>query len=252
MARSGRRGRDACGEYGVSVSASPPRPSVLLVDDDDDVRAFLRSRLEANNLLVAEATSGEEALRIIDDSFDLVILDIGLPGIDGFTVLRSLRERYRLPIIVVSGATDEADRVLALEIGADDYVVKPFLPRELVARIQVQLRRTTQPVEAPPQEHRIFFNDVVLDGHALQAHRGGEVLPLTNKEFDLLLFLASSPRQAFTRDQLLRHVWQTEPGWQDPATVTEHVHRIRRHIEVDPARPTHLVTVRGVGYRFDP
>ncbi len=225
---------------------------MLLVDDDEGVRAFLRPRLEASNLLVTEASSGEEALRIIGDSFDLLILDIGLPGIDGFTVLRAVRERHRLPIIVVSGAAGEADRVLALEIGADDYVVKPFLPRELVARVHAQLRRAAPHVESSVREHRLFFDDLVLDGHAMEARRGGEVIPFTNKEFDLLLFMASSPRQVFTRDQLLRQVWQTEPGWQDPSTVTEHVHRIRRHIEVDPAQPEHLVTVRGVGYRFDP
>ena len=236
----------------MSLSSTSGPASVLLVDDDDDVRAFLRPRLEASNLLVAEATSGEEALRIIDESFDLVILDVGLPGIDGFTVVRALRERYSLPIIVVSGAGDEADRVLGLEIGADDYVVKPFLPRELVARVHAQLRRAAQPVEVPRPEHRLFFDDLVLDGHAMEARRGGDVLPLTNREFDLLLFLASSPRQVFARDQLLRQVWQTEPGWQDPSTVTEHVHRIRRHIEADPAQPEHLVTVRGAGYRFDP
>ena len=113
-------------------------PSVLMVDDDEGVRSFLRPRLEAANLLVTEASSGEEALRIVDDSFDLVLLDIGLPGIDGFTVVRVLRERFWFPIIVVSGSAAEADRVLALEIGADDYVVKPFLPRELVARVHAQ------------------------------------------------------------------------------------------------------------------
>jgi two-component system, OmpR family, phosphate regulon response regulator PhoB len=238
-----------------SMSASRRPPSVLLVDDDEHIRAFVRPRLEARNIEVTEASSGEEALQILDDSFDLVILDIGLPGIDGFTVVRAIRERLSIPIIVVSGQDEEADRVLGLEIGADDYVVKPFLPRELVARVQVQLRRAAERAEraaTPAPEQPIGFDDIVLDGTAMEARRDGEVLPLTNKEFDLLLFFASSPRQAFSRDQLLRQVWQTEPGWQDPATVTEHVHRLRRIIEDDPANPRHLVTVRGVGYRFDP
>jgi DNA-binding response OmpR family regulator len=236
----------------IRVFGSSRQPSVLLVDDDEGVRDFLRQRLEASNLLVIEAATGEEALRLIDDSVDLVVLDIGLPGIDGFTVLRVVRERFQLPIIVVSGAGDEADRVLGLEIGADDYVVKPFLPRELVARIHAQLRRAARPAETPRLEHRLVFDDLVLDGHAMEAQLSGAALPLTNKEFDLLLFLASSPRQVFTRDQLLRQVWHSEPGWQDSATVTEHVHRIRRHIEIDPSRPKRLVTVRGSGYRFDP
>jgi DNA-binding response OmpR family regulator len=226
---------------------------LLIVEDEERIAAFLDKGLRANGFTTVVAPTGEQALaHLRTDRFHLVILDIGLPGIDGFTVVRALRERYRLPIIVVSGAGEESDRVLALEIGADDYVVKPFLPRELVARVHAQLRRAARPVEPSPTEHRLFFDDLVLDGQAMEARRGGDVLPLTNREFDLLLFLASSPRQVFTRDQLLRQVWQTEPGWQDPSTVTEHVHRIRRHIEIDPAQPEHLVTVRGAGYRFDP
>ncbi len=225
---------------------------MLLVDDDDGVRAFVRSRLEASNVVVTEAATGEDALRMMNGGVDLVILDIGLPGIDGFTVLRLLRERFNTPVIVVSANDAEADRVLALEIGADDYVVKPFLPRELVARVHVHLRRSAQRLVQPVAEHRISFSDIVLDGHAMEARRDGAVLVMTNKEFDLLLFLASSPRQVFTREQLLRQVWQTEPGWQDPSTVTEHVHRLRRLVEPDPAVPRHLVTVRGVGYRLDP
>ena len=183
---------------------------------------------------------------------DVVILDVGLPGIDGFTVLRSLRERFDTPVIIVSASDEEADRLVGLEIGADDYVVKPFLVRELVARVHVQLRRAAQRVEAPVADHRITFGDVILDGHAMEARRNGTVLSLTNKEFDLLLFLASSLRQVFTREQLLRQVWHTEPGWQDPSTVTEHIHRLRRLVEPNPAEPRHLVTVRGVGYRLDP
>jgi DNA-binding response OmpR family regulator len=182
-----------------------------------------------------------------------VILDVGLPGIDGFTVLRAIRRRHPIPIIVVSAASDEADRVLGLEIGADDYVVKPFLPRELVARVHAVLRRSARLPESQEVVAGILiFGDLSVDGNAMQASLTGNVLPLTYREFDLLHFLAASPRQVFTREQLLRQVWHAEPGWQDPSTVTEHVHRIRRHIEVDPAHPVRLVTVRGVGYRFDP
>ncbi len=209
-------------------------------------------RLEANNFIVADAASGEEALRRVDESVDLVIVDLGLPGIDGFTVVRSLRERFTMPIIMVTAAGDEGDRVLGLEIGADDYVVKPFLPREFVARVQAVLRRASIRTTEPPPGRLFSVGDVVLDAMAHEARRGDQVLPMTNREFDLLLFLVMSPRQAFTREQLLRNVWNTEPGWQDPATVTEHVHRLRRLIELDPAVPSRLVTVRGVGYRFDP
>ena len=236
----------------IGMAASGHRPSVFVIDDDDDVRAFIRRRLEANNFSVGEAASGEEALRRVDESIDLVIVDLGLPGIDGFTVVRSLRERFTMPIIMVTAAADEGDRVLGLEIGADDYVVKPFLPRELVARVQAALRRaSTRTTEPSPQRH-FAVGDVVLDATAHEARRGDQVLSMTKREFDLLLFLVMSPRQAFTREQLLRNVWNAEPGWQDPATVTEHIHRLRRLIDVDPAIPSRLVTVRGVGYRFDP
>ena len=226
--------------------------SVLLIDDDPQVRSLMRARLEASNFRVVEAATGEDGLQVVGDDINVVIVDVGLPGIDGFTVVRSIRERHDMPIIMVTGADEEADRVLGLEIGADDYVVKPFLPRELVARVHANLRRASSP--PPPEvveDHIITVGDLEIDGHALVARRGGETLPLTNREFDLLHFLARSPRQAFSREQLLRHVWHTEPGWQDPSTVTEHVHRLRRHVEVDPATPKLLVTVRGVGYRFD-
>jgi len=226
--------------------------SVLLIDDDVHVRAIMRIRLEASNFLVIEAATGEDGLQMVGDDIDLVIVDVGLPGIDGFTVVRAIRERHDIPIIMVTGADEEADRVLGLEIGADDYVVKPFLPRELVARVHAVLRRRApQPSTDIVTDHVIAVGDLEIDGHAMVARRDGETLPLTNREFDLLHFLARSPRQAFTREQLLRQVWHTEPGWQDPSTVTEHIHRLRRHVEVDPTTPKHLVTVRGVGYRFD-
>ncbi len=227
--------------------------SVLLIDDDAQVRAIMRVRLEASNFLVTEAATGEDGLQIIGDDIDLVIVDVGLPGIDGFTVVRAIRERHDMPIIMVTGADEEADRVLGLEIGADDYVVKPFLPRELVARVHAVLRRSAPPPSSEVvTDHIITVGDLEIDGHAMVARRDGEPLPLTNREFDLLHYLARSPRQAFTREQLLRQVWETEPGWQDPSTVTEHIHRLRRHVEVDPSTPKRLVTVRGVGYRFDP
>jgi len=236
----------------IGVAAFGHQPSVFVIDDDDGVRAFIRTRLEANNYTVAEAASGEEALRRVDESIDLVIVDLGLPGIDGFTVVRSLRERFSMPIIMVTAAADEGDRVLGLELGADDYVVKPFLPREFVARVHAVLRRAKARQTEPAPRQLFEVGDVVLDATAREARRGDQILPMTNREFDLLLFLVMSPRQAFTRDQLLQNVWNAEPGWQDPATVTEYVHRLRRLIEVDRAAPSHLVTVRGVGYRYDP
>ena len=222
---------------------------MLLIDDDAQVRRFLRQRLEAEGLDVTEAATGERGLDLVDDSFSVVLLDVGLPGLDGFTVLRTIRSRYRTPVLMMTAAGEEADRVLGFEIGADDYIVKPFLPRELIARVRAVIRRTATSTEPT---RPIVSGDLNIDPLARETRRDGVILPLTHKEFDLLLFLVTSPRQTFSREQLLRHVWGAEPGWQNAATVTEHVHRLRRHIESIPDRPDRIVTIRGVGYRFDP
>jgi two-component system, OmpR family, phosphate regulon response regulator PhoB len=233
----------------VVVSGAGGQPSILVIEDDEEVRSFISSRLTAGDFDVTTAPSGERALEVLDGSIDVVILDLGLPGMDGFSVVRSIRRQSMVPILIVSGAVDEADRVLGLELGADDYVVKPFLPRELIARVRALLRRSAHTAIG---EQVSRFGEITLDLRAHEVYRDGQKLPLTNKELELLRFLSSSPRQVFSREQLLRHVWEAEPGWQDVATVTEHVHRLRRHIEVDPTQPRHIVTVRGAGYRFDP
>jgi two-component system, OmpR family, phosphate regulon response regulator PhoB len=224
-------------------------PTVLMIDDDDDVRRFVRQRLEAEGFEVREAASGEGGLELIDDTISVVLLDVGLPGMDGFAVLRAIRSRYSTPVLMMTAAADEADRVLGLEIGADDYVVKPFLPRELIARVRALLRRTAL---ATPPVQAVVFGDLHIDPLAREARRDGVILPLTQKEFDLLVFLAMSPRQTFSREQLLKQVWGAEPGWQNLATVTEHVHRLRRHVEAVPDQPNRIITIRGIGYRFDP
>lgn len=222
---------------------------ILLVEDDADVRRFVRERLRAAGHRITEAGTGEEAIELANrQRFDLVVLDVELPGIDGFAVLRSIRRTSTVPVIMLTGAAQEADRVLGFEIGADDYVVKPFMPRELVARVAAHLRRGRSTAGGAP----ISFGDLTIDPQARVVTQRGEPIPLTGREFDLLVCLASSPRRTFTREQLLAQVWNSEPGWQNIATVTEHVHRLRRRLEVDPAIPRHLITVRGAGYRFDP
>jgi DNA-binding response OmpR family regulator len=163
-------------------------------------------------------------------------------------VLRRVREDNAVPVIVLSGMSDEADRIVGLELGADDYVVKPFSPRELVARVRSVLRRTRGTASAG----KVEFDDLLIDLTTREVWARGEMVELRRREFDLLAHLASSPRQVFTRDQLLLGVWEVEPEWQGAATVSEHVHRLRAKIEVDPAHPTRIVTVRGVGYRFEP
>ena len=223
--------------------------AVLLIEDDTDVRRFVHERLTAQGFIVSEATSGERGLDLFDiQRFDVVLLDVHLPGIDGFSVLRSIRRISQVPVLLLTAASDEADRVLGLEIGADDYIIKPFLPRELIARIRAVLRRTS-PVESVAT---MTFGELVIDPRAREVRLAAQLINLTGREFDLLVFMASSPRRTYTREQLLQQVWNSEPGWQNVATVTEHVHRLRRRIEADPAAPRHLVTVRGTGYRFDP
>jgi DNA-binding response OmpR family regulator len=230
-------------------SASGPSRAVLLVDDHRDLRRVVRDRLVADGFHVTECETGEQGLALLEQrSFDAVVLDVHLPGIDGFAVLRTIRQNSHIPVVLLTAAGDETDRVLGLEIGADDYVVKPFSSRELVARIRAVLRRSQSPMSAVPLE----FGQLRIDLAARVVTLRDEPLTLTPRSFDLLAFLAARPGRAFTRDQLLQHVWQSDPEWQNGATVTEHVHRLRRQIEDNPDAPVHLITVRAKGYRFDP
>ena len=182
---------------------------------------------------------------------DLVLLDVVLPGIDGLDLLRRIRTKSPVPIIMLTGRTAEADRIEGLRSGADDYVLKPFSPGELVARVESVLRRS-EPQAALVEQAVLVFDGLEIDPGAREVRVKGATVPVTAREFDLLAFLASSPRQVFTREQLLRQVWDSSAQWQDDATVTEHVRRVRKKIEADPDRPHWLVTVRGVGYRFEP
>ncbi len=196
---------------------------------------------------VGEAVDGPATLREASlGHYDLVLLDLGLPGVDGEDVLARLRRDSALPVIVLTGRSEERERVRVLDLGADDYVVKPCSLPELEARIRAVLRRG-QPT---PPSHRIEHHGLVIDRHAHRVEIDGAVVDLTPKEFDLLAFLAAAPDQVFTREDLLEHVWGSTQDWQDPATVTEHVRRLRLKIERDPSQPRWLHTVRGVGYRF--
>ena len=179
---------------------------------------------------------------------DLIVLDIMLPGLSGLDVLRSMGAA-RIPVIMLTARVEEADRVLGLELGADDYVTKPFSPRELVARVRTVLRRA-QP--SPDCDETLRFEDLVIERRSREVTIASGVVALTAKEFDLLAFLATSPRQVFSRSQLLHGVWDSSPDYQDPATVTVHVRRLRNKIELDPENPRWITTVWGVGYRFEP
>jgi DNA-binding response OmpR family regulator len=224
--------------------------TALLVDDHVDVRRIVRDRLLAHGFAVLEAGSGEHGLELLEQHVvHAVVLDVHLPGMDGFDVLRAIRRRSDVPVVLLSAAIEEADRVLGLELGADDYVVKPFSSRELVARVRAVLRRA-QSTSNPTTP--LKFANVLVDPVARTVTRHGEAVYLTPRSFDLLVFLMAHPGRTFSRDELLINVWLSEPDWQNAATVTEHMHRLRRSLEENSDQPLHLVTVRAKGYRFDP
>jgi len=221
---------------------------VLVVDDDHTVREVVVSYLRTHGHEVVDVGDGEEALRAMRERpADLVVLDLMLPGIDGLEVCRVLRSVSDVPIIMLTALGAETDRVVGLQLGADDYVTKPFSPRELALRVDSVLRRTAD--VAPGLPPVLADGDLVLDAAAHTATRGGRALALTGREFDLLRFLVGNPAVAFSRDDLLEQVW----GWSigDSSTVTVHVRRLREKIEPDPTHPRRLVTVWGVGYRWE-
>ena len=225
-------------------------PLVMVVDDEPMVRDVLARYLEKEGFRVLTAQDGEEAVRTFEESDpDLVLLDLMLPKMDGLEVFRTIRARMATPVIMLTARGEETDRLVGLELGADDYVTKPFSPREVVARVRAVLRRTGGgPVL--PTRGVLRFGELSLDAGRRELHRGAGSIRLTRREFDLLLFLASQPGLTFTRTQLLEDVWDF--AWDgDTATVTVHVRRIREKIETDPSDPRHLLTVWGVGYRFE-
>jgi DNA-binding response OmpR family regulator len=223
---------------------------VLVVDDEPMVRQVLAAYLDRDGFDVVEAASGSDALVSVAETMpNIVILDVMLPEIDGLSVLTEMRRNTSVPVIMLTARAEESDRILGLELGADDYVVKPFSPREVVARVRAVLKRTS---ETKVDYSRLEFDELVIDERTREVVLAGEPVLLTPKEFDLLAFLASSPRQVFSRTQLLEQVWDSCSDWQDPATVTVHVQRLRTKIELAPDSPRWLTTVWGVGYRFEP
>jgi DNA-binding response OmpR family regulator len=230
----------------------PGRARVLVVDDDATVAEVLTTYLQRAGYTVDHASDAATALAAeAAQRPDLVLLDLTLPDLDGLEVYRRLRARRDdLPVIILTARGEEGDRVLGLQIGADDYVTKPFSPRELVLRVQSVLRRATSPKVDPRATHAVTDGDLRVDLAGHRVFRAGEPVGLTTREFDLLAFLMGNPGRAYSRDELMREVWGWEYG--DQTTVTVHVRRLREKVEVDPAQPIRLVTVWGVGYRWDP
>jgi two-component system response regulator ResD len=222
---------------------------VLVVDDEPTIREIVARYLDRAGYQTLEAADGNRARELIErESPDLVILDLMLPGTDGLELCRWIRSRSRLPVIMLTARGEESDRIVGLEIGADDYVTKPVSPRELAARVRTVLRRAEP--EAVTDE-QLTFDGLVIDSATREVSKNGDRLRLTAREFDLLWFVASHSRRVFSREQLMRRVWGYSAAL-DTGTVTVHVRRLREKIEDDPSRPRHLETVWGVGYRFSP
>ncbi len=223
--------------------------TVLVVEDEPSLREVVSLYLTRAGYEVWTATDGQAALDTLARvTPDLVVLDLMLPKVDGYAIARQLRAQGNTPIIMLTARREEADRIAGLEMGADDYVVKPFSPQELVSRVRAVLRRV-QP--AAPREAALVFDDVQIDPATRLVTVRGEEKTLTAKEFELLWLLARHPRQVFTRDQLLERVWG-QAEYIDPSTVTVHIRRVREKIEANPSDPRHLQTVWGVGYKFEP
>jgi DNA-binding response OmpR family regulator len=230
------------------VSTSTPR--ILLVDDEHSVQKLLAYPLRKEGYEVVSALDGREALdRLRDGTFDLVVLDLMLPKVDGFEVCRQLRARSAVPIIMLSAKAEEIDKVLGLELGADDYITKPFSVREFSSRVKAVLRRAALVRGDEEQEEPVERGDLRIDFEKRNVEIRGEAVRLTYVEFEILAALARSPGRVFSRSMLLERVWG-DAAYRDTRTVDVHIRHLREKLESDPKHPELILTVRGVGYRF--
>lgn len=226
--------------------------TILIVEDETSIAEVVSLYLKRAGFETRHASDGKAAMTILEKSIpELAIIDIMLPEVDGLSLTRWLRDRSNVPIIMLTARREELDRIAGLEMGADDYVVKPFSPQELVSRVRAVLRRTGWEEDGTESAQALSFDDLEIDPRSRTLTLREEEIVLTAKEFDMLYLLARHPRQVFTRDQLLERVWGGA-DYIDPGTVTVHVRRLREKIESDPSTPTHIVTVWGVGYKFEP
>jgi two-component system phosphate regulon response regulator PhoB len=220
---------------------------VLVVEDAGPVRALIVKTLAIDGCRIAEASSEADARsQLARSTPDVVVLDLGLPDSRGLELLREIIS-HAIPVVVLTGRGTEADRVRGLQLGADDYMVKPFFPKELAVRVRRAAVRA-QPSRSPV----LGGGGLAIDIDSREVHVKGRSTPLTDREFDLLVYMASTPRTVFSREDILRDVWQSSAQWQSAATVTEHIHRLRGKLEDDPRHPRLIVTVGKLGYRFDP
>src|SRR5262245_44344050 len=223
------------------------RQLILVADDEAPMRKYVSTNLKARGYDVLTASDGAEALKLLDEhTFDLVVLDIGMPGPNGFEVLSAVRRGMQVPVLMLSARGREGDKVTALDLGADDYLTKPFGVEELLARVRAALRRASGGPQGPLPPYRA--DDLELDFGARQVQRGGETIPLTPREFEVLAYLARNAGKVLTHRQILQAVWGGDYGDENDYVWT-YVRRIRRKLEPDPERPRYLLTVAGVGYR---
>ena len=235
------------------VKAEDDTVRILVVDDDAEIRDMLRRLLEADSYQVESVSTAPDALAaVVREEPDLVLLDVVLDTEDGRDLLKEMRLVCDVPVVFLTGRGSEIDKVSGLKMGADDYIVKPFSPGELSARVASILRRTQRQAAVAIPTSVMELGDLSIDVSSREVTLHGTQLAFTAKEFDLLVFLAATPRRVFSRQQLLESVWGSSGEWQDEATVTEHIRRVRRKIEEDPDNPKRISTVRGVGYRFEP
>ena len=224
--------------------------TILVVDDEPIVRDVVAKYLRHEGFRTVEAAESETARVLFElESPSLVVLDVMMPGTDGLSLCRWIRARSDTPVILLTALGEEADRIVGLELGADDYMTKPFSPRELTARVKTVLRRSGAP--AAPKKERIVVGDLEIDAGTRVVTKAGASLRLTAREFDLLWFLAANPERVFSRTHLLDRVWDDD-GARVHSTVTVHMRRLREKVERDPSKPRHLETVWGVGYRLMP
>lgn len=226
------------------------RPLVLLVEDDETVSEVVERYLEREGFRVEVVSDGADAVSRFDEKVDVIVLDIMLPSMDGLEVCRRLRSTSAVPIIMLTALGEESDRIMGLELGADDYLAKPFSPRELTARVKSVLRRAAGTLAPQVAQGELKAGAITLNLDAHEVAVAGDPIVLTSREFELLAWLMTHPKRVFTREELLERVWGYSYG--DKSTVTVHVRRLREKIEADPAQPRHVATVWGLGYRFDP
>jgi DNA-binding response OmpR family regulator len=234
----------------TAMSSSVATGQVLVVEDDAAIADVVVRYLEREGFDVVLATAGDLAIAAVDRSLpDLLVLDLMLPTVDGFGVLHHVRSRAPVPIIMLTALGEESDRVIGLELGADDYMTKPFSPRELVARVKAVLRRAQEPLRAPAGPSVYRTAALVIDATAREVRHNDETVALTAREFELLLHFVRNPRRVFAREELLEDVWGYTYG--DASTVTVHIRRLREKLEDEPSTPRLITTVWGQGYRWD-